>query len=165
MNLSALASLLVIAGPGQTIKNPIQTKIQALYDEADSLTFRRDIPGLSKFLLKTRTPDFLFIAKSGKTPLPQLIQSMSLVMRTIDKVVTATVKVNKLTVQGTTATTNLSTVFVFISKKTSAEPKHVYSEQVIGEDTWIKSGESWKLKVSMTTTEHLFKDGRPLNTL
>ena len=151
-----LLTQLALAGP-----ESVNSKLQAMYDKADTLKTKKDVAGLGKFLTETRTSDFVFFAKSGRHTLKDLIQGMSLGMKLIDKVSKATVHIDKLTVTGSTALATTTTIFVFITHPLEDHHAHVLSEQIVGEDTWIKANEGWKLKQSKSTSEHFFRDGRP----
>jgi len=138
----------------------LKTKLQTSYDEVEKLILRKDIRGVSKLLTETRTSDYILDAKSGKHALTDVIRSLSTVLPTFDKVTRATVHIDHLTVKGPIVIATITANLVLATKPLQDGKVHTIAEEATGDDTWVRVGDKWKLKLSKVLKSTFYRDGK-----
>ena len=160
MKMIPFFALLVLSTGAYSQDDGLRAQFQATYDKVDALKTKKDVPGLTAYLAATRTKDWVFFAKSRKLTLKDVNAGIASAMSIIDKVTTATVKIDKLVVKDSKATVTLSTVFAFVTKPMDDHHAHVLSEHVLSEDTWVRVDGVWKIQSSNSISEHFLRDGK-----
>jgi len=169
-NLKSLVfvAILAVATSAMATHSDVSSKLRALYAKMDSLSMKKDVPGLSAFLKKTSTDDCTFISKPGKSGVPerksrdQAMQTLARVMPVIDKVSTCASHIDSIHVSGSSAVATVTSRIVMITKAGSGGPAHKIAQKSKSEDTWVLVGGSWKLKVSKILTETVSQDGKEI---
>jgi len=157
-----LAVFLILDPACSAQDDAVKLKLQALYDQVDALKLKKDADGLAKYLASTRTPDYVFEAKSGRHNLAEMIKSMRTVFKLFDKVTRATVHIDTFKLDGTTATVVITSSTEMKTKMLEDKRFHTIAEEATGVDTWVKKDGDWKLKYSRSLKEAFIKDGKRL---
>jgi len=161
--INALCLLLATGLSGATARDELKPKLQAIYDEADSLLLKKDVKALAKFMGETRTMDFVFEGRSGKSNLQQSVRAMFVTLAGFDKVEKAKVEVVAVSQTGSTAVANVRTTLI-LKTKLIEKVVHTVEEDVYGTDTWVKQGAKWRLKLSKVVTARILTDGKPIKS-
>ncbi len=156
---AAILMLIVVSASATAQPSSAKSQIQSLYDKAGSLLIRQDVKGFVKFLQETRTPGYIYISKQGRHPLNELLKSMAMVLSTY-RVSKSSVQINKITNSKDGVIVAVTTILGLETKPTKAHTKHTVEQEVHGEDSWVRLGTKWKLKLSRIVTENVIEDGR-----
>jgi hypothetical protein len=161
--------ILAMAGIATASQGDVAKKLQSIYSKMDSLALKKDISGLTKLLNQVSTSDCVFVSKGfGKNPpmsksRDETMKQMSVVIPMIDAVTTSTSHVDKVTMGNGSLIASLHQTVAMITKATQQTgPAHKIVQKTTSEDTWVKSGGSWKLKVSRIVTETIIQDGKEM---
>jgi hypothetical protein len=161
MGNSKSAILLLFAISASAVAQPssAKTQIQALYDKAGGLLIHQDVNGFVKLLQETRTPGYTYITKQGRHHLNDLLKSMSMVLSTF-RVTKSSVRIDKISNSKDGVIVNITTIIGLETKATKSRTRHTVEQEVHGEDSWVRLGTQWKLKLSRIVTENVIEDGK-----
>ncbi len=139
-------------------------KLAPIYAKLDSLSLKKDMAGLSKFLTEMAAPDCVFINKTGKKQTPkEILGDMGAQMNAIDKFVKSSSHIDKATApKGGIIVATVTSTYSILTKKGPDGNAHKITGSSQSQDTWVKSGPTWKLKISKTIKETTLMDGKPL---
>lgn len=138
-------------------------KIAPLYAKLDALSVKKDIAGMTKLLKEISTKDCIFINKQGKKQSPtEVLSDMAMQLSAIGKFEKSTSHIDKTTVKGDNMVAFVTSNYALLTKAGPDGKTHKIAGTSQSEDTWVKSGSSWKLKLSKTTKESTTMDGKPI---
>ena len=165
-------SLAIATSSAFAIQSPAQVKVtlQSIYAKMDNLASKKDIKGLRLLLSQVSTSDCSFISKpdgSGKTQAKtreDAMQSMEGVMPFIAVVNESSSKIDHVVVKKGVAVATVNSVVAMTTKSDKTNPAHKIVQKSKSEDTWVKVGSTWKLKISKTITETATQDGKSIPT-
>lgn len=164
-----LAGILATAGIASAQGNGSK-QFQSMYTKMDAMSLKKDVAGLSNYMNTIATKNCVFISKSiasqpaqTKT-LAQTMATMSSFMPMISTVNICTSKITSAKISGSTATVDVIQKIGMTTAAGSNGPSHVIAQETTNEDTWVKQGGSWKLKVSKMLSYSVTQDGKQLPT-
>ncbi|MDR3688654.1 MAG: hypothetical protein P4L46_04685 [Fimbriimonas sp.] len=164
MKTVACIAYAVLAVASATAQSSPKSALTPIYDKMDSLGMKKDIAGMVSFTTKICTKDCVFIQSPGqKKKVSELLADMKSQMAMIDKVVSSKTHIVSTTVKGSTVVAKVSSVMAFTTAKGPDGKVHRFDVQSVDEDTWVKSGSSYKLKISSTVKMTVKQDGKVVN--
>jgi len=164
-NLKSLivVGILAAAGIATASQADMAKKLQTIYSKLDALSLKKDMAGLTKLLNQVSTPDCIFVSKTQKMTRDQTMQQMAVVMPKIDTVTTSTSHVDGVKMVGGSLVASVHQTVAMTTKPTKETgPAHKIVQKTSSEDTWVKSGGTWKLKISKIVTETIIQDGKEI---
>ena len=143
--------------------------IKAYYAKEDSLMLKGNFEGLKKLQLDNSTPDYVSISKpdkSGKVRKKTRTEDVAQIdqfSKIIDSVTQSVSHIDSVTIGKNTATVVVTSTGELSTKKAAfGDGKaHIMSNTSKSQDTWVKVGGSWKMKISKELTDNLKIDGKP----
>jgi len=158
--ISILSACVVVAlAFGSQAKAP--AAIAAIYAKLDAVTLKKDVAGFSKLLGDVATKDCTIIDSKGKsTSASKTMASMAKELAQFDKVNKSSSHIDKTVDKGSTVVLTVSSVLDVTAKSPDGKA-HQFVQTSTSDDTWVKVGSSWKLKLSKTTKEKTTLDGKP----
>lgn len=149
-----LASLLV-AGTVSADKRAEQ-QIRAEYNKTIRYTKQKNVDGL----LRQMTPDFLYKTKSGQVLSKQMVEMLMREQyartKSVDK---RTTTIKTMGIKGNTAQVTTAEEAVFTILDAQGHP-HKLRSVATTRDTWVKTPQGWKVKMTEVLDEKTFTDGK-----
>jgi hypothetical protein len=161
--LLAMSALTVLGFSSQANLDP---QIKGYYTLQDSLTLKKDGPGLEKLMTGHATPDFMNVGKpdkTGKARTKTMAEDMAQMKQTlpfIDKFTKVHSMIKKVAAGKGSVVVTVSTDVAMQTKKGPDGKVHSVDGHDVNEDTWVKSGGRWKMKISKTVSETMKIDGK-----
>jgi hypothetical protein len=164
----SMVAILGIAGSAMALDAGMTQKLQSIYSKMDSLALKKDVPSLKKYLSQVSTPDCVFVSKAPKGGTPesknrdQAMASMESAITHIATVSRSFSHVNSVAVSGGMAIASVTSTVVMKLKPEQKGPSHTIVQKSATNDTWVKAGDAWKLKISKIISVSVTQDGKLL---
>lgn len=150
-------ALLLVASAVSADKRAEQ-QIRAEYDKTVWYTKRKNVDGL----LRQMTPDFLYKTKDGQILNKQMVEMLMRQqyerIRSVDK---RTTTIKKMEIKGDTAHVTTSELMAVTALDAQGKTRKVTSRSTT-RDTWVKTPQGWKVKMTEVLNEETFIDGKRL---
>jgi ketosteroid isomerase-like protein len=148
-----LANVLGIASADKRAER----QIRAEYAKTIQYTKQKNVEGL----LRQMTPDFLYKTKSGEVWNKQMVEAA---MRTqyartksVDK---RTTTIKRMEIKGNTARVTTEEVVAVTMLDAQGVPRK-WQSKATTRDTWVKTPQGWKVKLTEVLNEQTTVDGKP----
>ncbi len=155
--LLALSLLLVVVTVRIALADKrAERQIRAEYDKTVLYTRKKNVEGL----LRQMTPDFLYKTKRGEILNKQVVEAMMRAqyaqIQSVDK---RTTRIQKMEIKGNTArvTTKEEMVVTIVDPQGKT---HKVASKATTQDTWVKTPQGWKVKMTEVLDEETFIDGK-----
>lgn len=154
---SLLFSLVIVCSPSALADRRAEQQIRAEYDKTVRFTKQKNVDGL----LRQMTPDFLYKTKEG-----QILnrQTVELLMRQdfarIQTIHTRTTQIQRIQVTGNVAQVVTRERTVFTATDPQGKPVKM-DLRATTRDTWVKTPQGWRVKITEVLDEQRFMDGKP----
>jgi ketosteroid isomerase-like protein len=152
VSLVALAQCVVVADAAADKKT-----IESAYQKATAGLNKKDVSPI----IGMYTPDAVSIGEKGqkrsvKDSLPQLKQ-----MASVATSINATAKVTSVKVSGATAVAKVDQTITIVLPGQGGAAQTIKASE-LGEDSWVKTAQGWKIKQSKTIKSTSTLNGQPL---
>lgn len=137
-------------------------EIRAEYDRILRYTKQKNVEGL----LRMMTPDFLYKTQRGTVMSKQAVEmAMRDHYARVQSVKKRATTIKKMEFRGNTVRVTTAESFVAIMLDSLGKP-HEYVNRATTRDTWVKTPQGWKIKMTEILSEETFIDGkRQVSTL
>lgn len=148
----------------------VSKNLQAIYAKMDALALKKDMAGLSKYLNQISTPDCVFISKAvGGSPAQtrtrdETMKQMTAVIPMIDSISTSSSHIDSIKMGTGSLVATVHSTVAMTTKAGQGGPAHKIIQKTTSVDTWVGSGNNWKLKSSKITAESISQDGKQIPT-
>ncbi len=133
-----------------------EREIRAEYAKTVQYTKQKNVEGL----LRQMTADFLYKTPNGQVMSKQMVeQAMREQFRMIQKVDKRTTTIKRIEVKGNTARATTEEVLAFTFLDAQGKPHKVYT-RARTRDTWVKTPQGWKVKMTEALSEETTVDGK-----
>jgi vacuolar-type H+-ATPase subunit B/Vma2 len=133
-----------------------EREIRAGYDRIVQYTKQKNVEGL----LRMMTPDFMYRTRRGMVMSKQMVEmAMREHYARIQSVKKRTTSIRKMEFQGKTVRVTTAEEFVAIILDPLGQP-HEHVNRATTRDTWVKTPQGWKIKMTEILEEETFIDGR-----
>ncbi|GIV15283.1 MAG: hypothetical protein KatS3mg022_0718 [Armatimonadota bacterium] len=150
-------ALLLVAGIVSADKRA-ERQIRAEYDRTIRYTKQKNVDGL----LRQLAPDFLYKTKSGQVANKQMVElAMREQYARIKKVDKRTTTIKRMEIKGNTAVVTTVEEAVFTTVDVQGR-SHKVRNVATTRDTWVKTPQGWKVKMTEVLDEETFRDGERL---
>lgn len=133
-----------------------ERQIRAEYDRTVLYYKQKNVEGL----LRQMTPDFLYKTKRGEIMNKQMVEAMMRAqyaqIKSVDKRVT---RIKKMDIKGNTARVTTEEEIAVTIADDQGKPRKVVSKATT-RDTWVKTPQGWKVKMTEVLNEETFIDGK-----
>lgn len=133
-----------------------EREIRAEYDKTVRFVKQKNVEGL----LRQMTPDFLYRTTRNqvlsKQMVEQAMREQFRMMRRVDKRETT---IRRIEVKGNTAYVTTEEVLAFTFVDAQGKPHKVYTKART-RDTWVKTPQGWKVKMTQSLSEETYVDGK-----
>lgn len=163
--IALVVALATFAGSAAVARADDKSEIRSLYAKARQAFMKRDVNGV----IALGTADFSEKEKDGKVfTADQSKQMMEQQFAMIKSVKSCTMKADKITVKGKSATvvSSFSMLATMVDKMGQMGPKgnvHTMKDSGTSKDTLVKTPQGWKMKTRETLSESAALDGKPFN--
>lgn len=148
-------ALLLVASAVSADKRAEQ-QIRAEYNKTIRYTKQKNVEGL----LRQMTPDFLYKTKSGQVVNKQMVEmAIREQYAHVKKVDKRTTTIKKMEIKGDTAVVTTAEEAVFTMMDVQGRP-HKLRSIATTRDTWVKTPQGWKVKMTEILSEETFVDGK-----
>ncbi|MCS6950106.1 MAG: nuclear transport factor 2 family protein [Armatimonadota bacterium] len=134
-----------------------EQQIRAEYDKTIRFTRQKNVDGL----LRQMTPDFLYKTREGQILSKQAVE---LLMRQdfarIQEIKVRTTQIQQMQITGNTARVVTRERTVFTAPDAQGKLQRV-DIRATTRDTWVKTPQGWKVKMTEVLDEQRFVDGKP----
>jgi ketosteroid isomerase-like protein len=132
-------------------------EIRAQYARTVQYSKQKNVEGL----LRQMAPDFLYKAKNGNVMNKQMVeQAMRAQYALIQSVDKRTTTIKKMEIKGNTARVITQEELAVTMVDAQGKPHKVVSKATT-RDTWVKTPQGWKVKMTEILDEQTTIDGRP----
>lgn len=132
-------------------------EIRAQYARTVQYSKQKNVEGL----LRQMAPDFLYRAKNGNVMNKQMVeQAMRVQYALIQSVDKRTTTIEKMEIKGNTARVITQEELAVTMVDAQGKPHKVVSKATT-RDTWVKTPQGWKVKMTEILDEQTTIDGRP----
>jgi hypothetical protein len=164
--LSVAALALLTAGTGPTARADdaaARRAIQGVYTRYARVMKSGDSKAAIRLLQTSATPDFTTRTMGGRvTTRPQMIQQLQARRGGVPKGGDVHMSLLTLKVNGNTATTTSSRK-VSATQKDPQGKAHTFAVNSVSRDSWVKSGNAWKIRKSEEVKGTMLMDGKPFD--
>ncbi|GIV21118.1 MAG: hypothetical protein KatS3mg023_2869 [Armatimonadota bacterium] len=133
-----------------------ERQIRAEYDKTVFYAKQKNVEGL----LRQMAPDFLYRTKRGEILNKQMVEAMMRAqyaqIKSVDK---RTTRIQKMDIKGNTARVTTQEEIAVTIVDAQGKPHKVVSRATT-RDTWIRTPQGWKVKMTEVLDEETFIDGK-----
>ncbi|GBC94898.1 hypothetical protein HRbin16_00683 [bacterium HR16] len=148
-------ALLLVAGTVSADKRAEQ-QIRAEYNKTTRYSKQKNVDGL----IRQMAPDFLYKTKSGQVLNRQMVEmamrEQYAHVKSVDK---RTTTIKKMEIKGNTAQVTTAEEVVFTLVDVQGR-RHKVRSVATTRDTWVKTPQGWKVKMTEVLNEKTFIDGK-----
>lgn len=133
-----------------------ERQIRAEYAKTVQYSKQKNVDGL----LRQMMPDFLYKTAKGQVMNRQMVEmAMREQFRLMQSIQKRTTTIKKMEIKGDTArvTTEEELAFTFVDAQ--GKPHKAYSKATT-RDTWVKTPQGWKVKMTESLSETTYVDGK-----
>lgn len=152
---TVMSIFLLLAGIA-TADKKTERQIRAEYAKTVQYTKQKNLEGL----LRQMTPDFLYKTQTGGVMNKQMVESaMRDQFRMMKSVQKRTTTIKKMEFKGNTVLVTTEEELAFTFLDTQGKPHRAYTRATT-RDTWVKTPQGWKVKMTESLKETTFIDGK-----
>jgi len=133
-----------------------EREIRAEYAKTAQFTKQKNVEGL----LRQMTPDFIYKDIKGQVLSKQMVeQIMREQYRMIQRIDQRSTTIRRIEVKGKTARVTTDEVLAFTFKDAQGKPHKLFTKART-RDTWVKTPQGWKVKMTEALSEETYVDGK-----
>lgn len=140
----------------------VRKDLEAVYARLNSAMLKKDV----STVIGLCTKEFVYTTQSGENlTRGRMEDQLKAQMRAIKKVVTVTIKIDKVTQKGAEVVARTTGVFeADIMLSPDAKKASRLKSTSVTDDTWVQSAGKWMLKKVKAVKETSTLDGKPFNS-
>ncbi|MGQ9738758.1 MAG: nuclear transport factor 2 family protein [Armatimonadota bacterium] len=148
-------ALMLIVSPSSADKRA-ERQIRAEYAKTVQYMKQKNLEGL----LRQMTPDFLYKTPKGEVMNKQMVEmAMREQFRLMRSVQNRTTTIKKMEFKGNTVLVTTEEELAFTFADAQGKPHKAYTKATT-RDTWVKTPQGWKVKMTESLSETTYIDGK-----